>query len=69
MELSTKEYWKGLSFPIPGNLPDSGVEPVSPALAGGFLTTELPGKQAPHVCVCVCVCVRANNTLSYFSLV
>ena len=35
-----QEYWSGLPFPSPGDLPDPGVEPVSPALAGGFFTTE-----------------------------
>ena len=34
----------GLPFPSPGDLPDPGIEPVSPALAGGFFTTEPPGK-------------------------
>ena len=41
------EYWSGLPFPTPGNLPDPGIESkflVSPALAGRFFTTELPGK-------------------------
>ena len=38
-----QEYWSGLSFPSPGDLPDTGMEPVSPALAGVFFTTELPG--------------------------
>ena len=38
------EYWSGLPFPSPGNLPRPGVEPVSPALAGGFFTTETTGK-------------------------
>ena len=33
-----------MSFPPPGNLPDPGIEPTSPALAGGFFTTEPPGK-------------------------
>ena len=33
-----------LPFPSPGYLPDPGIEPVSPALAGGFFTTEPPGK-------------------------
>ena len=33
-----------LPFPSPGDLPDPGIEPVFPALAGGFFTTELPGK-------------------------
>ena len=31
-------------FPSPGDLPDPGIEPVSPALAGGFYTTEPPEK-------------------------
>ena len=41
---SRQEYWSGLPFPPPGDLPDPGIKAVSPALAGGFFTTELPGK-------------------------
>ena len=44
---SSQEYWSGLLFPPPGDLPDPGLEPVSlvsPALAGRFFTTEPPGK-------------------------
>ena len=40
--LSRHEYWKGLSFPTPGDLPDPGIKPASltsPALAGGLFTT------------------------------
>ena len=44
MEFSRQEYWNGLPFPIPGDLLDLGIEPTSPALAGGFFTTEPPGK-------------------------
>ena len=47
MEFSRLEYWNGLPFPLPGNLPDLRNEPTSlasPILAGGFLTTALPGK-------------------------
>jgi len=33
-----------LPFPTPENLPDPGTEPASPALTGGFFTTESPGK-------------------------
>ena len=47
MEFSRQEYWRGLPFPTPGDLPDPGVEPrslVSPALAGRFFTTVSPGK-------------------------
>ena len=42
-----QEYWSGLPFPSPGDLPDPGIEPVSPdspALAGKLFTTEPPGK-------------------------
>ena len=45
MGFSRLKYWSGLSFPSPGDLPDPGIEhvsPVSPALAGGFFTTEPP---------------------------
>ena len=44
MGFSRQEYWSGLPFPSPGDLPDPGTEPRSPALAGGFFTTEPPGK-------------------------
>ena len=40
-----QEYWSGLSFPSPGNLPDPGIEPTSPPSAGGFFPAEPPGKQ------------------------
>ena len=45
-----QEYWSGLPFPSPEDLPNPGIEPAfpayqaSPALAGGFFTTEPPGK-------------------------
>ena len=44
MVLSQQEYWSGLPFPPPGDLPDPGIKPASPALAGGFFTPERPGK-------------------------
>ena len=47
MEFSRQEYWKGLSFPTPGDHPHPVIEPVSlasPALVGGFFTTVPPGK-------------------------
>ena len=49
-------YWSGLPFPPPGDLPDPGIEPASPALAGGFFTTEPLGKP----------CKRTFNTLFSF---
>ena len=44
MEFLRQEHWDGLPFPSPGDLPDSGIEPTSPALAGMFFTDEPPGK-------------------------
>ena len=47
MGFPRQEYWSGLPFPPPGHLPDPVTElvsPMSPALAGGFLTTKPPGK-------------------------
>ena len=39
-----QEYWRWLPIPSPGDLPNPGMEPTSPALEGRFFTTELPGK-------------------------
>ena len=44
MGFSRQEYWSGLPFPPPGDLPDPGIKLASPALAGGFFATEPPGK-------------------------
>ena len=44
LSVKPKEYWSRLSRPYPGHLPDPRIEPESPALAGGFFTTEPPGK-------------------------
>ena len=43
MEFSRQEHWSGLPFPSLGRLPNPGIKPASPALAGGFFTTEPPG--------------------------
>ena len=44
MEFSRQEYWSGLPFPSPGDLPDPGTEPQSPALQADTLPSEPPGK-------------------------
>ena len=44
MRFLGQEYWSGLPFLSPGDLPDPGIEPVSPALEGRFFTAEAPGK-------------------------
>ena len=44
MGFSRQEYWSGLPFPSPGDLPDPGIEPGSPALQADALPSEPPGK-------------------------
>ena len=46
MGFSRQEYWSGLSFPSPGDLPDPGIEPRSPALQADALPSELKGLEA-----------------------
>ena len=48
MGFSRQEYWSGLPFPSPGDLPDPGIKPRSPTLQADALTSEPPGK--PHDC-------------------
>ena len=43
MEFSRQDYWSGLPFPSPGDLPDPGIEPRSPALRPAALLSEPPG--------------------------
>ena len=57
MRLSRQEYWRGLPFPPLGDLPDPGIAPVAPALAGEIFTTKPPGqplrfltRDQTHVC-------------------
>ena len=44
MEFSRQEYWSGLPFPSPGDLPNSRIKPGSPALQADSSLTEPPGK-------------------------
>ena len=46
MEFSRQEYWSGLPFPSPGNLPNPGFEPGSPALRADSLPSEPPGDRS-----------------------
>ena len=43
MGFSRQEYWSGLPFPSPGDLPNLGIESLSPTLAGRFFTAEPSG--------------------------
>ena len=49
MGFSRQEYWSGLPCPSPGDLPNAGIKPASPALAGGFFTTEPSGKSIEEI--------------------
>ena len=44
MEFSRKEYWDGVPCPLPGDLPNPGIKPRSPALQADSLLSESPGK-------------------------
>ena len=47
MGSSRQEYWSGLPFPSPGDLPNPGIEPRSPSLQADALTSEPPGQTHP----------------------
>ena len=51
-----QEYWNGLLFPSPGDLPDPGIKPGSPALQADSLPTELQGKACDRL-----TCNPANS--------
>ena len=72
------EYWSGLPFPSPGNLPNLGIEHSSPALADGFFTTEPLAKplfspgirdanycyNGNHMIICKCIKLATLYTLN-----
>ena len=53
MEFSRQEYQSGLPFPSPGDLPDAGIEPRSPALRADALPSEPPGKPIYALVYCI----------------
>ena len=48
---SRQEYWSGLPFPSPGDLPEPGIEPGSPTLQADVLPSEPPRKHVPFNCL------------------
>ena len=50
MEFSRQEYWSWLPFPSPGDLPNPGNEPGSPALQADSLPSEPPGQPSTLAC-------------------
>ena len=61
--LSRQEYWSGLLFPSPGDLPNPGIKFATPALAGGFFTTESPEKHIEKYYVAI-----ENNKVNLYVL-
>ena len=65
MGVFRQEYWSEKPFPPPGDLPNPGIKPVSPALASGFFTAEPPGKPRrryyPHLQTQRCSKERLSN--------
>ena len=57
-----QECWNGLPFPPPGDLPNPGIKPVSPALVGKFFTTVPPGKPS-------LILTKANTPPPFSSLI
>ena len=70
--VSRQKYWSGLPCPPPGDLPDPGIEPESPALQVDSLPTELPGKSSDTVIYFYksndIVCVLFSPRSLYFSI-
>ena len=65
MGFSRQEYWSGLPFPSPGNLPDAGIKPASPALAS---PTKPPGKLLKSNTIIIAGhewCISAANSKAY----
>ena len=66
MRFPRQKYWSGLPFPlpwgrkIPGDLPDPGIEPLSPTLAGIFFTAKPPGQPSYFIPSC-CYSINSNQ--------
>ena len=65
MEFPRQEYWSGLPFPTPGDLPNPGTEPGSPALQVDSLLSEPPGKPTQQYNYCT---IFTFHCLSQFVL-
>ena len=66
MEFSRPEYWSGYPFPFPGNLPNPGIKPRSPALQADSLPAQLQGKHFKFIMVKshnMCHCNKILNKL------
>ena len=68
MGFSRQEYWSGLPFPSPGDLPEPGIEPGSPTFQADALTSEPPGKHNSFYFYEVCsdVLILVLSIFSFF---
>ena len=66
-----QKYWRGLPFPPPEDLPNPEIEPESPALAGGFFTTQPPGKPMANICIyeIITTIIMMNPRVNFFPFV
>uniref|UniRef100_A0AAA9RW77 STRA6-like n=1 Tax=Bos taurus TaxID=9913 RepID=A0AAA9RW77_BOVIN len=66
-----QEYWRGLPFPSPEDLPNPETEPASPVLAGGFFTTQPPGKPMANVYIyeIITTIIMMNPGVNFFPFV
>ena len=67
MEFSRHEYWSGLPFPSPKDLPDPGIKPVSPALEEDSLPLVPPGKPWPCT-IYIYIPLEAQNSTSWVTI-
>ena len=61
MGFSRQEYWSGLTFPSPGDLPSAGIEPPSLAMEVDSLPTELQGKKLPNSSQLSCITFQSSQ--------
>ena len=55
MEFSRQEHWSGLPFPSPGDLPNPGIKPTSPAWQADSLSSEPPGRKEKALKAEICM--------------
>ena len=68
MEFFRQKYWSGLPSPSLGDLPEPGIKPLSPVVAGGLFATVPPGKHWNSQCVCYNHSVVSDSLQPGFSV-
>ena len=68
MEFSRQEYWSGLPFPSPGDLPDPGIEARSPTLWTDALPSEPPGNQPENPKDLIKKLLELTNSLTFHNI-